>query len=172
MQSKPFFELDEISMRADKKLLFRKTSWTFARDQNWALLGPNGSGKTLLARAIAGELPVVEGEIRYNFRPPAGRLPEDCILLVSFEQQKAVSGDAPAAARWFSSEQEAAVTVREFLSQDSVEEINPYNSRDILSDINWTIYRGQSWALTGPNGCRRAAPSRRNYDHLCYTQVY
>jgi molybdate transport system ATP-binding protein len=126
MRSKLFLELAGISLRLEDRILFRNTHWTFARDENWALLGKNGSGKTLLARAIAGEIPIVEGEIRCHFRPPAGRLPEDGIMLVSFEQQRAIAGDAPDAMRWFSLEQDLSVSVREFLSQNNVEEINPF----------------------------------------------
>jgi len=37
-----------------------------------------------------------------------------------------LAGDAPPAARWFSFEQEEAPLVEQFLSQDSVEEINPF----------------------------------------------
>ena len=126
MQPQPFLELAGISLRANNRILFRNTRWTFFRNQNWALIGRNGSGKTLLARALAGEVPVIKGEIRYNFRLPDGELPEDCVRLVSFEQQKAVAGDAPAAARWFSLEQDEAASVCSFLSQESVEEINPF----------------------------------------------
>jgi molybdate transport system ATP-binding protein len=127
--TKPFLELAGVSLRINDRLAFRNTHWNFARNQNWALVGPNASGKTLLSRALAGELPLAKGEILCGFRAPAGRIPEDCIVLVSFEQQRALAGDAPPAARWFSLEQEAAPSVEQFLSQDSVEEINPFEVR-------------------------------------------
>jgi len=97
--------------------LFRNTHWAFRRGEQWALVGPNGSGKTLFASALAGAVPVVGGEFR---------VPDGAVAHVSFEQQKSVAGDAPAAARWFSMEEEAALPVHQFLSQDSVEEINPF----------------------------------------------
>jgi molybdate transport system ATP-binding protein len=129
MSSKPYLELDGISLRLNNRLVFRNTHWQFARNQNWAMVGSNGSGKTLLARAIAGELPVAKGEIQYGFHTPAGRIPEDFVVLLSFEQQKALAGDAPPAVRWFSAEQDEAPRVRQFLSQDSVEEVNPFEIR-------------------------------------------
>jgi molybdate transport system ATP-binding protein len=92
-------------------------------------VGANGSGKSLFARALAGGVPVVGGEIRYGFRHPSDRrqwAPEDGVVHLSFEHQKTVAGDAPAAIRWSSLEEEDAGTVRQFLSQDSVEEINPF----------------------------------------------
>ncbi len=126
MPPKPLIELTAVTLRINDRLAFPCTNWTFARNQNWAVVGPNGSGKTLLARALAGEIPVVEGEIRYTFDHPVDRVPEDYVLLVSFEQQKAIAGDAPPAVRWFSVEQDWGLTVSEFLSQDRVEEINPF----------------------------------------------
>ena len=129
MQPKPFLELCGISLRLNNRLVFRNTDWIFHRDQNWAWIGANGSGKTLLARAISGEVPISEGEIRYGFRTPSGAIPEDCIVLLSFEEQKALSGDSPPAVRWFSSEREAAPSAKQFLSQDSVEDRNPFEIR-------------------------------------------
>jgi molybdate transport system ATP-binding protein len=111
--------------------LFRNTNWTFRRGEQWALVGPNGSGKTLFASALAGAVPVVGGEFI---------VPDGAVEHVSFEQQKSVAGDAPAAARWFSVEEEAAPLVRQFLSQDCVEDINPFEvvTRSPASALRFT----------------------------------
>ena len=117
-----------VSLRFGDRMVFRDTDWTFARNQQWAVVGANGSGKSLFARALAGKIPVVSGEIRYHFRL-RGRYrwaPERAVARVSFEQQKLYAGNAPSAARWFSLEEEEAATVRQFLSQASVEDVNPF----------------------------------------------
>jgi molybdate transport system ATP-binding protein len=124
--SKPIFVMDHLRLRAGEQVVFQNTNWTFARGQHWALIGPNGSGKTLLAGALAGAVPSAGGEIRFGFRPSAGRAPEDSVVHVSFEQQKAVAGEDPEAMRWFSLGREEAILVRQFLSQDSIEDVNPY----------------------------------------------
>lgn len=115
--SPPLIELVGASLRVGERLLFRNTSWIFRHGEQWALVGPNGSGKTLFASALTGAVPVVRGE----FCMPAG-----AVAHVSFEQQKFIAGNAPAAARWFSLEEDAAPPVYQFLSQDSVEDINPF----------------------------------------------
>ena len=115
--SPPLVELTGASLRVGERLLFRNTNWIFRRGEQWALVGPNGSGKTLFASALTGAIPVVRGEFR---------VPDGAVAHVSFEQQKLFPGNAPAAARWFSLEEDAAPPVRQFLSQDSVEDINPF----------------------------------------------
>jgi molybdate transport system ATP-binding protein len=129
MPAGAFLQLAGTTLRMGDRTAFRNSSWTFLKDQNWALIGPNGSGKTLLARSLAGKVPVIKGEICYGFRPAPGKLPEECVALVTFEQQRALAGEAPPAARWFSMELDEAPSMREFLSYDSIEEINPFEIR-------------------------------------------
>jgi molybdate transport system ATP-binding protein len=128
IQSRPLLAMAGVSLRFGDRLVFRDTDWTFARNQQWAVVGANGSGKSLFGRALAGKIPVVSGEIRYHFRL-RGRYrwaPERAVAQVSFEQQRLYAGNAPSAARWFSLEEEEAATVRQFLSQNSVEDVNPF----------------------------------------------
>ena len=94
------------------------------------MIGPNGSGKTLFASALAGQVPIIGGEAIYHFKPLQGSVPEDAVALVSFEQQKNLAGDDPAALRWFSAEDEETKSVHCFLSRESVCEINPYEIRE------------------------------------------
>lgn len=110
-------EFAGVSLRVGERLLFRNSNWTIRRGEHWALVGANGSGKTLLASALTGGVPVVRGDFR---------VPDGAVAQVSFDQQKIIAGDSPAAARWFSLEQDAAMLVSEFLSQDNVEERNPF----------------------------------------------
>ena len=97
--ARPIVELIDASVRAGDRLVFRRTNWALRHGEQWALIGPNGSGKTLFASALSGAVPVVRGELRAS---------GGAVVHVSVEEQKLLAGDAPAAARWFSLEQENA----------------------------------------------------------------
>ena len=60
----PLIELRDVSYQAGGQRLLDRVSWRLDLGQSWAVLGPNGSGKTLLLRMIAGKLwPNCGGEI-------------------------------------------------------------------------------------------------------------
>jgi len=67
MKSEPFITVDNISVRLRDRLYLQDTSWQIRSNENWAILGPNGSGKTTFARSLFGEVPVVRGNIIYHF---------------------------------------------------------------------------------------------------------
>ena len=121
-----FLSLREATFRLGDRLIFPNTSWTFSRNQHWALLGPNGSGKSVFADALRGIVPLVHGELNYHFRPPAGLAPEESIGHVGFEDRRPEIHGTVAQSRWNSIEEEGALRVRDVLSYERVMEINPY----------------------------------------------
>jgi len=125
-QPRPFLTLQDATFRLGDRLIFEHTSWTFHRSEHWAVLGANGSGKSLLADGLRGRLPLIAGQLRYHFQPPAGLTPEEAIGHVSFEDRKAEIHDTVVQSRWNSLEEEGALRVREFLSYERVMEINPF----------------------------------------------
>ncbi len=116
-KTNPIIEMAGADLRVGERLLFRNTHWKFLPGEQWAVIGPNGSGKTLFAGALAGAVPVVNGDMI---------APDGPVTHVSFEQHRSLAGEAPAAARWFSLEEDEAPLVEQLLSQDSVEGINPF----------------------------------------------
>jgi molybdate transport system ATP-binding protein len=125
-QSRPFLSLRDGAFRLGERIIFNRTSWTFHLGQHWAIVGANGSGKSLLADALRGRLPLVRGELRYHYPPPPGLTPEEAIGHVSFEDRKAEVQGAVVQSRWNSLEEEHSLPVRVFLSFERVMEINPY----------------------------------------------
>jgi len=123
---KPFLSLRNGAFLLGDRIIFDHTSWVFQRHEHWAIIGGNGSGKTLLADALRGGLPLVRGELRYHFRPPPGLTHEEAIGHVSFEDRKAEVHDTVVQSRWNSMEEEDALLVRDFLSYERVMEINPF----------------------------------------------
>jgi len=122
----PFISLTEATFRLGDRLIFPKSTWTFSRDEHWALLGANGSGKSLFADALRGLVPLVNGELNYHFRPLLGLLPEESIGHVGFEDRRVDLHGAVAQSRWNSIEEETSLRVRDVLSYERVMEINPF----------------------------------------------
>jgi len=125
--------LDNITVRWNERTAFAHTRWTWRRGEQWAILGPNNSGKSVLALALCGNAPLMRGEIHYHFDGPSGAqsrgaVPEQSIALLSPEiQRELVTGESSFyQARWHSGVSECRRTVAQFLSQASVEDINPY----------------------------------------------
>jgi molybdate transport system ATP-binding protein len=135
-RSAPFITLNDITIRRSDRLVFPHTTCTMRTGERWAILGANGSGKSTLAQAIAGALPVVRGEIVYHFanghprtdRPWSEPAPEERIAHVSFDRQRQVIGRVSPfeQARWHSGAGDDALTVREFLTSDGLDEIAPF----------------------------------------------
>ncbi|MGX7150612.1 ABC transporter ATP-binding protein [Enterococcus ureasiticus] len=50
------FEFTDVSFIRDKKMLLNNVNWSVETAENWAILGLNGAGKTLLLQLICGYL--------------------------------------------------------------------------------------------------------------------
>src|SRR5436190_1482733 len=120
IHSRPFISLKDGTFRLGDRLIFENCSWVFRSDEHWAVLGPNGGGKSLFADALRGKLPLVKGELRYHFRLPRGMSAEDCIGHVAFEDRKAEIHGHVVQSRWNSFEVEQEETVARHLSFEHV----------------------------------------------------
>ncbi len=125
--------LDNITVRWNERAAFSHTRWTWRHGEQWAVLGPNNSGKSLLALALCGKAPVRRGEIHYHFEAPGEKqssdaIPEQSIALLSprIQRELAIGEGSFYQSRWHSSFAEGRRTVAQFLSQASVEDINPF----------------------------------------------
>ena len=77
--------LRQISLRLRNRLFLRDFDWQARDGEQWAVLGANGAGKTVLARLISGELHPAGGSL---YRAPD--IGADSIAWVSFEAQRAL----------------------------------------------------------------------------------
>ena len=148
-KSEPFLSLRNATFRLGDRLIFRNTSWTFHRHEQWAIIGANGSGKSLLADALRGRLPLVQGELIYHFRPSTGLSPEESIGHVSFEDRKLDLHDTVVQSRWNSIEEDGALRVRDFLSYERVMEVNPFEvtSQDATARRQFERQRARAISL-------------------------
>lgn len=67
MKPRPLITLENTSVRLRDRLYLQNTSWQINSNEHWAILGPNGSGKTTFAKSLLGEVPVVRGNILFHF---------------------------------------------------------------------------------------------------------
>lgn len=59
----PLITLEDITVRIRDRLTLQGTSWQIRKGENWAVLGPNGSGKTSLVGILVDRTPYVRGRV-------------------------------------------------------------------------------------------------------------
>jgi molybdate transport system ATP-binding protein len=115
-----FLELQNISVQRNGKDSFNELNWKILKSEHWAIVGPVGTGKSILAEAIAGNLITTKGKILYHFvKPePSGYLNlNKNISYISFAENSASFNYSKHyyQQRFNASQSEESITVKEFL---------------------------------------------------------
>ncbi len=109
---------------------FRQTRWTWRPGEQWAILGADDSGRSLLVDAILGLVPLVRGEMcGAVFEDNGhGRTGVDPIAPVSPRVQRQIAEQESSfyQSRWHHGLHEGERTVSRFLSWECVQGYNPF----------------------------------------------
>jgi molybdate transport system ATP-binding protein len=129
-KAREFLALDGVSIRHRAGGVMSGINWIWRVSEQWAILGPDGSGKSLLVDALLGRASLLKGEIRGPFGENGAEevAPEAAIGIVSLQLQRelALGVSSFYQSRWHSGLEEGSPTVADFLSSDHVEGRNPY----------------------------------------------
>lgn len=78
--TEPFVHIDNLSLKFRKNVVWASLCWTINKGEQWLLSGASGSGKTSLAKAIAGSIQT-SGSIKIHY---AGNLPAKTLFVAQW----------------------------------------------------------------------------------------
>lgn len=142
----PILELEGATFRVGDRLVFRQTHWRVEKGQSWAVIGENGSGKSLFAEALRGTLPLTSGEVKWR-HAVSSEAGADGVGLASFEARHAVLNGTVVQSRWNSIEADATMPVRDFLAYEQVMDVNPFEVTDVHAKAKPAYERKQGRAI-------------------------
>ena len=64
---KAFFSINNATVRFLNSTLFKDLNFKINKGENWALIGPSGSGKSALLQTIAGRFNITGGSVTWHF---------------------------------------------------------------------------------------------------------
>ncbi len=145
-QNIPVISLENVSIRLPDRVTFEQCSWKLCSNEHWLITGPTGSGKSLFARALIGELPFVGGQVNYCF-PDGSEFPDENITYVNFDDIRTMKTDDNlfVQSRYWSCDE--SMLVDEFLSEKQVKAINPFEVRKKRGDKGFNLYRKEIISL-------------------------
>jgi molybdate transport system ATP-binding protein len=126
--SKPFLTLDHVTIRLRDRFVFDDTFWRIKSNEQWAVIGANGAGKSTLVKAIAGDVPIVQGQAVYHFLEEPGLSPSGQVARVAFDTETDLHR-RKAGLDSFSAEQDGEVTVAEDILWGASGEERPEEGR-------------------------------------------
>ena len=80
----PLIEITNLTKRIKDKTILSEINLRLEEGNIYGFIGPNGSGKTMLLRAIAGLLYINEGSVKYNSAITKGIIIENPAFINSF----------------------------------------------------------------------------------------
>lgn len=124
-------ELNCCGIFSGERTLFKDFNFTWRTGEHWGIVGPNGSGKSMLLRLISGSFYSPGCDVIFCFRGHNGGGPQGRIATVSMERQGQLlkSLEAYTQMRWNSIEEESSPTLSAWFSQDSIEELAPFEKK-------------------------------------------
>jgi len=87
-----FVSIQGLNLKYQQKSVLKDLNWTTNRGENWVLSGTSGSGKTSLAKIIAGMQSAI-GDVKINFHTNS-HLPAEVLFVESWHQFKNLEGVA------------------------------------------------------------------------------
>lgn len=76
MKQEPLLEVENLAVALDGKTILEHVTFTLEPQEVLAVIGPNGSGKTVLLKTLAGIIPPSGGSIRWRPGTRVGYLPQ------------------------------------------------------------------------------------------------
>ncbi len=124
--------LEKVGLQINGRWVLEEISFSIRPGEHTWVYGETGSGKTILAAVLAGEIVPSCGEVEYGEDSSGRPICEHDVLYVSFEEQRLFhqESDGYYQVRW---EQEAlweTVSVRRWLEPDLVWDWNPFEVRE------------------------------------------
>ncbi|MDR1170289.1 MAG: ATP-binding cassette domain-containing protein [Prevotellaceae bacterium] len=115
--------------------VFQDTSWEMHPEENWAVVGANGAGKTTFLEIVEGRLMKIKGEIDCNFADADAGNVSGQIAAVYFNDPSINYGSFYYQQRYNATETDSIVTVRNFLklnAGDSLPELEAFEISHLL----------------------------------------
>lgn len=143
-------EIINTTFLKNNKTYFRNINFSISKNENWAIVGSNGSGKTLFAEAIAGKIYPTEGKVNYYFNNSAGSKQEtsDFIAYLSFSENSSLFNYSKYyyQQRFNASESDGGITVRDLLGEAELnnEIIKIFEIEDLLNREFIKLSNGQT----------------------------
>ena len=131
-------EIQNITAQRTEKTVFSGINWTLKPNENWAIVGKSGAGKTSFIDLIMGKMCIKEGSLTYPFLYSKAMQEKgyfrlaDYVAVVRFNISVINYTQFYYQQRYYSSENEGVQTVREFLKTSDEKIFNLLKINDVL----------------------------------------
>lgn len=117
--------VDQVVLRLPDLQLSNPLSWEIHEGEQWAVIGPNGSGKTLIADILQSKYALKEGSVKFGFEGKT----RDLIKSIAFKDIYSLTDcrNSYYQQRWHATETEEVPAVAELLEE--------YTGTDALNQI-------------------------------------
>ena len=113
-------EIENLTAQRRDKIVFEHINWTLRPDENWAIVGKTGAGKTSFIDLLMGKMTVRAGTMTYPFLHSKAMQEKgyfrlaDYVAVVRFNISLINYANFYYQQRYYSSENEGVETVRDF----------------------------------------------------------